>query len=83
MTTVPKPPKAVGKGTPPTTAKAPHVVSNNTTKPAADKPVTMNLLVQESYRQKVKQFALDHKMSVKDVMTNAIDEYMARHGAAK
>lgn len=85
MVDIPKPPrkKATGKGPLPTNDTPSSVMGNNTDKPelAGDSP--MNLRVPEEFHRRVKQFALDHKTSVKKATIQALEELMDRMGSAK
>jgi predicted HicB family RNase H-like nuclease len=82
MVDVPKPPKrAVGKGLPPTSETLSVVMGNNTEKPESTVDVPMNLRVPEEFHQRVRQFALDHKTSVKKVTVKALEELMERMGS--
>lgn len=83
MVDVPKPPKrTVGKGLPPTSETLSVVMGNNTEKPESTGDVPMNLRVPEEFRQRVRQFALDHKTSVKKATVKALEELMERMGSA-
>jgi hypothetical protein len=82
---VPAPTKrTAGKGTPPTSSKAPGVVGNNITKPEiADGVVTFNKRLKRSLVEEVKQFCLDHRTDATRVTEAALREYMDKRGAGK
>ena len=84
MVDVPKPPKRnAGKGTPPTSETLSSVMGNNTEKPERAGDVPMNLRVPAEFHQRVRQFALDHKTTVKKATIMALEEFMDRMGATK
>ncbi|MCQ2992386.1 hypothetical protein NLO72_24615 [Pseudomonas tremae] len=84
MVNIPKPPSRVtGKGTPPRSDDLSTVVGNNTEKPEAKKDVPMNLRVPDEFKRRVDQFALDHRVSVKKVTMQALEEFMNRAGAGQ
>lgn len=83
MVDVPKPPKRpIGKGLPPTSETLSVVMGNNTEKPESTGDVPMNLRVPADFHQRVRQFALDHKTSVKKTTIKALEEMMDRMGSA-
>nr|WP_260630518.1 hypothetical protein [Pseudomonas syringae] len=47
------------------------------------KDVPMNLRVPDEFKRRVDQFALDHRVSVKKVTMQALEEFMNRAGAAQ
>lgn len=75
------PPKKTGKGTPPTSSEP--SVGNNTARKEEGKDVPMNLRVEATFLRRVKQYALDHDMSVKAATVAALTDMMDRAGTPK
>lgn len=72
--------KPSGKGLPPIPTETPHVVGNATSKPEAGEQVPCNFRVSPEFRRRLKSFAAAHDMSMVDVFTQAVDEFMDRRG---
>lgn len=84
MVDVPKPPKRnKGKGAPPNSETLSTVMGNNTEKPEREGDVPMNLRVPAEFHRRVKQFSLDHDISVKQATIKALEELMLRMGTPK
>jgi|GEM_PF-1674063 len=80
---VPVPKRKPGKGTPPTTSKAPGVVGNAITKPEVGATVPFNKRIPKELHKEVAQFALDHETNATVMVCEALREYMDKRGAGK
>lgn len=74
--------KPSSKGLPPTPTETPHVVGNATSKPEAGEDVACNFRISPELRRRLKSFAVAHDMSMKDVFTQAVEEFMDKRGGS-
>lgn len=76
-----KPSKKPGpKGLPPEPNQPSHVVGNAASKPEAGSQVPCNFRVSPEFRRRLKSFAAAHDVSMVDIFTEAVDEYIAKRG---
>ena len=71
-----KPPKPPTKrGAPPTSADT----HRNLKQPDPAKLVDLNFKVPHEFKRRMRQFALDHNMKVKDLLILAFEDYERKH----
>lgn len=79
---VPPPPakKRTGKGAPPKVGEPTGAVGTPTEKDPHDKQVTLNMLVDKSFRDDVKVTAAMTGKSIKSIMVEAYADWKAKNG---
>ena len=75
MAKPPKPP-APKKGRPP----SPGATRGNLKQPSPTTLVDLNFKVEHQFKRRMRQFALNHNMKVKDLLIAAFDDYERKHG---